>query len=102
MGIGAVLIGKDEGTDGTQVKIVRVEVSHIPRGEIVRDRAIGRKLQHAVAVCLATVWDIKAVGAGFPGFGEDVTACVGRGTVACLPKGSQSRIGGWVQDVELR
>jgi hypothetical protein len=42
MGIGAVLIGKDEGSSGTQIKIVGVEVGHAPRREIIGDRESGR------------------------------------------------------------
>src|SRR6202040_3880322 len=48
MGIGAVLIGKDDGAGGTQVKIVGIEVGHAPRREIIGEREIGGKLQHAV------------------------------------------------------
>lgn len=102
MGKGAVkLIGEDEGSGGTQVKIVGVEVSHVPRGEIIGDREIGAKLHDAIAVGLATVWDIEAVGAGFGGLNEYV-GFVGGETVAGLPDGSQSAVGRGVEDSELR
>ena len=58
---GPLLIGEDESSGGTQVKIVGVEEGHAPRGEIVGNREIGGKLDDAFAVGLATVWDIEAV-----------------------------------------
>ena len=102
MGIGAVLIGKYEGSGGTQIKIVGIEVGHAPRGEIIGHRETGRKLHHAVAISLATVWDIEAVGAGFGGLYEDVAGCIGGETHARLPDGSQSVVGRGVEDRELR
>src|SRR6202521_4071189 len=102
VGIGAVLIGKDEGAGGTQVKIVGVEVGHAPRSEIIGDREIGGKLQHAVAIGLATVWDIEPIAAGFGGLYEDVAIGIGRETDPGLPNGSQSVVGRGVKDGELR
>ena len=102
MRIGAVLIGKDEGPSGTQIKIVGVEVGHAPRGEIIGHRETGRKLQHAVAISLATVRDIEAIAAGFGSLHEDVAGCIGRETHARLPDGSQSVVGRGVEDRELR
>src|SRR5882762_2710632 len=102
MGKGAVLIGKEEGSGGTQIKIVGVQVGHAPGGEIIGDREIRRKLHHAVAVGLATVWDIESLAAAFGGLHEDVAGCVGGETNPSLPDGSQSVIGRGVKDSELR
>src|SRR6202790_5272006 len=101
MGIGAVLIGKDDGAGGTQIKIVGVEIGHAPRGEIVGEREIGSQLQHAVAERLATVGDIVR-GGRFGGLHEDVAVCVGSETVARLPNGSQSGVRRGVEYGELR
>ena len=102
IGMGAVLIGEDNGPGGTQVKIVGVEVSHAPRGEIIGDRKIGGKLDDAIAVGLATVWDIEPIAAGFGGLHEDVAVFVGGETGAGLPDGSQSVVGRGVEDSALR
>src|SRR6202035_3762515 len=102
---GAGWVGKDDGAGGTQVKIVGIEVGHAPRREIIGEREIGGKLQHAVAERLAAVRDVVR-GARFGGLHEDVdvTGIVGGGgkTHARLPDGSQSVIGRGVEDGELR
>ncbi len=102
MGMGTLLIGKDEGAGGTQVKIVGVEVGHAPRREIIGQREIWGKLQHAVAIGLAPVGDIEPIAGGFGGFHEDVAIGIGRETDPGLPDGSQSVVGRGVKDSELR
>src|ERR1700681_190639 len=102
MRIGAVLIGKDEGSGGTQIKIVGVEVGHAPRRKIIGQREIGGKLQHAVAIGLATVWDVEPIASSLGGLHEDVAGGVGGETDPGLPDGGQSVVGRSIEDRELR
>ena len=86
---------------GTQVKIISVEVGHGPRGEIIVNREIGVKLHHAIAVGLATGWEIIVARAGdFGGLKENVAGFIGGKTGAGLPDGSQSPVGRRVEDRE--
>jgi hypothetical protein len=109
MGIGAVLIGERDGSSGAQIKIVSIEIGHVPGSEIIRNfvlvvltNEIGVQLYDAVAVGLTALWDVVPIGNGFGGLEEDVAGFIGGEADSRLPDGNQSYVRRSVEDGDLR
>src|ERR1700719_4224109 len=97
MRIRAGVIGQDQRARRTQIEIVSVEKGYICRGEITRQREAGRKLDNAIAVGLAPVRNVVAMGATFRSLRKNVAGFIGGDTDASLPDGSQSVVGRGVE-----
>src|SRR6266567_5061289 len=96
------LVGQDQNSRRTQIEIVSVEKGYICWGEITRQREVRRKPDNTIAVGLASVRNVVAMGAAFRSLRKNVAGFVGGDTHACLPDGSQSVVGRGVEYSLLR